>query len=228
MTVKLPWVEAEVTSLFDSGSALLKQVQPWQAPVLSANDEADDTRKAEASQLPTVEQLEEIRAQARQEGFQQGLAEGRREGEKQAARRAAQLDKLLHCLARPFEEQDARIEEQLVGLALAVARQLVRREIKSDPGQIVGVIREAMGLLPVATGTVQIELHPEDAALVREVLNLDEEDERSWRIQEVPTLSRGGCRIANSTSSIDATVEGRLNQVIAAVLGGERAVDVEQ
>ncbi|WP_456380670.1 flagellar assembly protein FliH [Thiolapillus sp.] len=217
-----------MTSLFDSGSVLLKQVQPWRAPDLSAGNESHVEQKIGATGLPTEEQLEEIRTQAWQEGFQQGLTEGLAAGKEQSAERLRQLDNLLQCLAQPFEELDSQIEEQLVGLALAVARQLVRREIKSDPGQIVGVIREAMGLLPAATGTVQIELHPEDAALVREVLNLDEEDERSWRIREVPTLSRGGCRIANTTSSIDATVEGRLNQVIAAVLGGERAVDIEQ
>ncbi len=225
---KLPWGEVEVTNLFDSSSVLLQQAQPWQAPDLSSGDENDAKQRTDPTRLPTAEQLEQTRNQARQEGFQQGLAEGLRAGKEQSAHQVQQLDKLLQCLAQPFEELDSQIEEQLVGLALAVARQLVRREIKSDPGQIVGVIREAMGLLPAATGTVQIELHPEDATLVREVLNLDEEDERSWRIREAPTLSRGGCRIANSTSSIDATVEGRLNQVIAAVLGGERAVDVEQ
>ncbi len=215
-------------SLSDSRSALLRQVQPWQAPVLSAGIENGAEQKADSTRLPAAEQLEEIHNQARQKGFQQGLAEGLRASEEQTARRVSQLDGLLQCLAQPFEKLDSQIEEQLVSLALAVARQLVHREIKSDPGQIVGVIREGMGLLPAATGAVQIELHPEDAALVREALNLDEEDERSWRIREVPTLSRGGCRIANSTSSIDATVEGRLNQVIAAVLGSERAVDIDQ
>ncbi len=215
-------------NLSDSGSALRRQVQPWQAPVLSAGNENGTEPKADATRLPAAEQLEDIRRQAHRKGFQQGLADGLRASEEQIAQRVSQLDDLLQCLAQPFEKLDSQIEEQLVHLALAVARQLVHREIKSDPGQIVGVIREAMGLLPAATGAVQIELHPEDAALVREVLNLDEEDERSWRIREVPTLSRGGCRIANSTSSIDATVEGRLNQVIAAVLGSERAVDVDQ
>jgi len=215
-------------SLSDSGSASLWRAQPWQAPVLSAGNENSTEQKDNPDHPPVAEQLQEAYNQARQKGFQQGLAEGLRAGEEQIAQRVNKLDDLLQCLAQPFEELDSQIEEQLVSLALAVARQLVRREIKSDPRQIVGVIREAVSLLPVATGTVQIELHPEDAALVREVLNLDEEDERSWRIREVPTLSRGGCCIANSTSSIDATVEGRLNQVIAAVLGSERVVDVDQ
>lgn len=222
--VKSHWVVAAVMNLSDSSVTVLKQPpRRWQAPSLSDNGEG----RIKAVQLPTADQLEVLHLQARKEAFEQGLAEGLRAAEEHSATRIRQLDSLLQCLADPFEQLDNQIEEQLVSLALMVARQLVRREIKSDPGQIVGVIREAMDLLPVASGTVQIELHPEDAALVRKVLHLGEEDERSWRIREVPTLSRGGCRIANSTSSIDATVEGRMNQVIAEVLGGERSVDVD-
>ncbi len=225
--VKSPWVAVEAMSLSDSASELLHAARRWQAPTLSMGAEESAAQPADSPRPPTAEQLEALHRQARQEGFEQGLAEGLRAGEEQSMQRARQLDSLLQCLARPFEELDSQVEEQLVILALTVARQLVRREIKSDPGQIVGVIREATSLLPVAAGTVQIELHPEDAVLVREVLNLDAEDERGWRIREVPTLSRGGCRIATNTSTIDATVEGRLNQVITEVLGGERAVDVD-
>ncbi|HID44377.1 MAG TPA: flagellar assembly protein FliH [Chromatiaceae bacterium] len=225
--VKLRWAAAGVTSLSDSTSTVLQQARRWQAPSLSADEDNVGAREEEGAQLPTAAQLEALHQQAREEGYRQGLAEGLREGREQTVRQINQLDQLLQCLAQPFEKLDSQVEEQLVTLALAVARQLVRREIKSDPGQIVGVIREATGLLPVASGKVQIELHPEDAALVREVLNLDEEDERSWHIREIPTLSRGGCRIVTSTSNIDATVEGRLNQVIAEVLGGERVVDTE-
>lgn len=227
MTVKSRWVAAVVMSLSDSGSPALKQARRWQAPDLSFEDENPAEMAAETAQPPTAAQLEEVHRLARQEGFQQGLEEGLREGRRQSAEKIVRLDSLLQYLAQPFEQLDDQVEEQLVALALAVARQLVRREIKADPGQIVGVIREAMDLLPVAAGKVQVELHPEDAALVRDVLNLDEDDERSWRIREVPTLSRGGCRIATSTSNIDATVEGRLNKVIAEVLGGERVVDVD-
>lgn len=201
------------------------QMQRWQAPALAAENASADEEQFGASQLPTAEQLEEIQNQAWQEGFEQGRREGLRSAEQEIDERIKCLDRLLGHLAAPFREVDREVEEQLVRLALIVARHLVRREIKADPGQIVGVIREAMGMLPVAAGTLQIELHPEDAALVRDVLNLAEEGEHSWRIHEDPTLTRGGCRISNTTSRIDATVEGRLNQVIATVLGGERAAD---
>lgn len=200
------------------------EVQRWQAPPLGSLDR-EDVIEESATPLPTAEQIEEIQRQAWQEGFEQGRVEGLQAAEQEAAERLRCLDQILQQMAHPLDELDERVEEQLVSLAMATARQLIRREIKSDPGQIIGVIREGIKLLPVSAGNIQLELHPEDAALVRERLNLGDGDERSWHIAEDPTLSRGGCHISNSTSRIDATLETRINQVIAAVLGGDRVED---
>ena len=38
---------------------------------------------------------------------------------------------------------------------------------------------------------------------------------------------RGGCKVLTDTSQIDASVESRLNAVIASVLGGQRKADNE-
>jgi len=108
----------------------------------------------------------------------------------------------------------------------AVAKQLVRRELKTDPGQVLAVVREAMAALPLAARNVRLHLHPEDATLVREMLTLGD-NERGWQIVEDPVLSRGGCKISSDTSQIDASVERRLHTVIANVLGGQRETDVE-
>ncbi len=51
------------------------------------------------------------------------------------------------------------------------------------------------------------------------------EESYTWRIQDDPTLTRGGCRVETNTSSIDASVERRLGAVIAKVLGDERKED---
>ncbi|MFA7388767.1 MAG: FliH/SctL family protein, partial [Thiohalobacteraceae bacterium] len=116
--------------------------------------------------------------------------------------------------------------QELVHLALAVAQQLVRRELKADPGQVLAAVRETMAALPLAARNVRLHLHPEDAALVREALSL-QDNERGWKIAEDPVLTRGGCKISSDTSQIDASVERRLQQAIANVLGGERDSDAE-
>lgn len=172
----------------------------------------------------TARELEEIHNQARREGFEEGLSQGRDAARKEFMQRLQLLDTAMQKLARPFEEMDESVEQQLAQLAMLVARQLVRRELKADPGQVVAVVREALAALPVGARDVRLALNPEDAAMIRELLSLQEGD-HAIRVVEDPVQSRGGCRVLTETSQIDATVESRLSAVIANTLGGLRSTD---
>jgi flagellar assembly protein FliH len=166
------------------------------------------------------------------EAWEQGFAAGRAAGCAQALTeqetltqqlrtRVQRLEGMLDLQARPLAELDESVLRQLASLAGAIARQLVRRELRTQPEQIIAVIRETVALLPAAARDVRIHLHPEDAALVRERL-VEPAAERAWTLVEDPVITRGGCRISSENSSIDAQVETRLGAAIAAVLGDER------
>jgi flagellar assembly protein FliH len=119
-------------------------------------------------------------------------------------------------------ELDDQVQRQLSLLAGAIARQVIRREIKLNPADIVGVIRDTIALLPVTARDVRVYLHPDDARLVRSRL-AEVSSERAWSIVEDAVLPCGGCRVTSESSSIDAQVEQRLGAAIAAVLGDERS-----
>ena len=53
------------------------------------------------------------------------------------------------------------------------------------------------------------------------------ENEAQIQILDDPVQARGGCKVQTETSQIDASVETRLNAIIAQVLGGEREEDQE-
>ena len=173
----------------------------------------------------TAEQLEQIQQTAYREGYELGRKEGRAAGQQEINTAVARLGQVINAFTEPLQDVDARVEEELVALALAIARQIIRREIKSDPGQVVAVVREALAALPSASRRVQISLNPEDARLVREALTSGAGEEANWRIIEEPMLTRGGCRIAAEHSQIDATVEKRMAVIAAQLLGGERRDD---
>jgi flagellar assembly protein FliH len=194
-------------------------------------DPAAGAAAAEARARPlTAAQLEALHAQAYQEGFdlgrREGLAaghqEGLRAGEREAQDRVRHLESLLRTLSGPLEVLDAEVEEALVGLTVAIARHLVRRELKLDPSQVIAVVREAVSVLPVAARAVRLHLHPSDAAIVRERMRLNDGEESAWQLVEDPGLTRGGCRVSTEVSEVDATVESRLAAVVASVLGEER------
>ena len=178
--------------------------------------------------LMTAEQIERIQSQAFKEAYETGFAKGRAEGmaagQEEITRNAQLLDELLQSLSRPFAEMDEDVTQQIVDLSVAIARQLVRRELKQDATQIVGVVQEAVALLPVAARGVKVCLHPDDARVMRDTLPAVD-GERSWTLVDDPGLARGDCCILTETSRIDASLEKRLNAIASQLLGGEREVD---
>ena len=197
--------------------ALLATAQPYSLPAVDGpiiGRRVSEKEKAEAERVQFAK------------GYEDGVAAGRREIDAEVAKlrsRLAQLDKILGSLAKPFEELDKQVEEQLTLLALTVGKQMVRRELKTDPAQVIGVIRECVGRLPVAARDVRVKLHPQDAAVVRELLATNPGTERAWNVVEDPALTRGGCIVVSDSSQIDARLDARLNAVVAAAFGDERS-----
>jgi flagellar assembly protein FliH len=195
-----------------------------------------------SSSMPhlTVNEIESMQKQAYEEafalgkndGFQQGFEQGLIEGGKKGYEdnvvllnnKAAEFDALMESLAEPFKTLDEEVEKELVKLAIGIANQIIRREIKLDPGQVIAAVREAINVLPLSSQKIMLYLHPEDAGLVRSVLSLDEMS-TPWGITEDPLITRGGCKVDTDVSHVNATVENRLAAVIATTLGGERERD---
>jgi flagellar assembly protein FliH len=187
--------------------------QVWAAPDMAA--------AAPAKPMATVSGLVDLQAEAYKEAFELGLAEGREAGRTEVRAQVERLAGMFYDLAKPFEALDAEVERELLTLAMALARQIVRRELKTDPTQIIGIIRDAIAALPVAAREVRVHLHPEDAAVVRQNLAPTESD-RAWSIVEDPVMARGGCQVTTAVSRIDARLETRLGAILSELLGTER------
>jgi flagellar assembly protein FliH len=193
-------------------------VERWAAPAVEGPIVG---RRADAASVR--DRQEEAAQHAR--GYEAGVAAGRAEMQlrlTEVQARVTHLDSILKFLARPLEELDATVERELALLALTIGQHLLRRELKTDPAQIIAIIREAVGRLPAAARDVRVHLHPDDAAVVRERLPAPA-TERAWSVIEDPALARGGCLVRTDTSQIDARLESRVSAIIAAALGEERA-----
>lgn len=180
----------------------------------------------------TVQELEDVEKRAYEEAYAKGRAEGLASAERetrpqlqQLQARIERLDSIIGTLARPLQELDAVVEDQLVQLALTVAKHLVRRELRIDPSQVIAIIRETVALLPASARDVRVHLHPEDAAVVREKLAAPA-GEKVWTIVEDPVMGRGGCRVTTDTAQIDARLETRIGTVVSALLGEERVTAI--
>ncbi len=193
------------------------EIAPWRPPAVHG----PVSNRSVADPPPTAGELEAIQKEAYAEAYATGLEEGRAAGREQLRRETAHLAEIVNALARPFDELGDEVEKQVVDLAMIVVRHLYRRAIKTDPAQIIGVVRRALNVLPASARDVRLFLHPDDAAIVNESL-ADSEGERAWRIVEDPMLTRGGCRVATDASRVDARVESRLAEIVSAIAGDDR------
>jgi flagellar assembly protein FliH len=200
----------------------LTAYERWELPVMNGKTVSSSDKVA------TAKELESIQKQAYDESFSQGKKDGYAQGKAEVEQNAQALRSMIELLAEPLKELDDDIVLQLAELAMAVAKQVIRRELHSEQGEIVGIVREAVSALPASSRKVILHISPDDSELVRNAFSIGEQAESqefSWKIVEDPMLSRGGCKITSDNSQIDATVEARLNRVINTLLGGERETD---
>ncbi len=205
-----------MSKIIDGNS--LAEYEPWNAP--QVDDVSAVNRSADGAARVTVRDIEEIQQRAYEDGF----SRGHQEGLCAAREEVRHLGLVLTRLQEPLADMDEQVLQELVSLVKSTTRQLVRREIRIAPEGIVAILREAINVLPSSAREIEIHMHPDDVKLVRNILSIDD-DHPTWTLTEDPVLTQGDCRVVTENSQIDATLEGRLNAVISALLGGERDDD---
>jgi flagellar assembly protein FliH len=198
-----------------------------------------DLPKVEGAALPrgsggvNVMHLAAVERDAWEHGYKAGHVEGVRKGEADLKLRIAEVDvkiaalqAIIETLAKPLADLDTGIETELTRLAMIIAKHLVRRELKLDPAQVIGIVRHTVGLLPLAARNIKVHLHPDDAAILRDRLATPV-GEREWELREDPLMARGGCRVTTDNASIDARVESTIAAAMRGLLGDDRAERVD-
>ena len=184
-------------------------------PALSAEPEEE----IEHAKPFTVEELEQIREEAYNEGFSTGEKDGFHSGQLKAQQEARsridarllELEALMAQLMEPLNDQDEQVEDMLLTLVETMVRQVIQRELKTDSSQILQVLRGALKALPMGAGNIRIYLNPADFDAVKA---LRERHEESWRLLEDDSLLPGGCRIETEHSQVDASLETRLKLIV--------------
>lgn len=179
--------------------------------------------RAEVSAPQTAEDLARVRAQAYHRAYADGHAKAYADTKQRIEREIAHLGRICEELAAPLAVVDDAVVDSVAELAVMIARHLVRRELKHAPGEVVGVVREAMRQLPLATRRARIHLHPDDYLLVQEALAV--RTDTAWHLEADPLIARGGCVVETESSRIDAQVESRIAAIASKMFGGERGED---
>ncbi len=200
-------------------------------PTAVARAEAE---KAARSAL--TRQLSQQIADRRESARIEGLAEGHREGyaaghvEGLAAGRAAasaerdQLAALAGELSGALAAADEQISQQLLSLALDIARAMIGTAITARPALLLPLVTRLVREMPATREPAALLLHADDVALVRAHLG-DLLDKDGWSLRADHQLQRGSCRIETATRQIDADIALRWKRIGAALGQDLRWID---
>ena len=172
---------------------------------------------------PTVEELEQIREDARQDGYAEGLEVGRAEAIEAGLQATKEELQHVRALADSFssalQDADQLISNDVLELALQLAKGMLKNALPVKPELILPIVRDAIEYLPALQQPALLVLHPDDAATVRAGIG-EELDKGGWRVVEDPSVGRGGCKVDTASNQIDATAAARW-QRLSHALGKE-------
>lgn len=157
-------------------------VLPWRYPVLAAEAELRVPCEQQLDPQIRIQELESRIAQREREhaheleGLRRSLIEeagARSDSEERAWRErcARQLSETLRDFRATSDEYLARVEHEVVRLALAIAERVLHREAQMDPLLLSGAVRVALGQLAEST-EVRLRIPADQRELWEEMLRL--------------------------------------------------------
>jgi len=179
-----------------------------------------------ARQAPSPEAAEAERERAREEGYETGFNDGMIAGRNQAMK---ELRPNLQASVKVVEEMEEfqtalmeKMEENLTVLALAVARQLMEREVQAEPEVVANLVRSALSHFPLDQ-KLRIRLHPADLSMISREHSSGQAPVAGGReVRWVPdeTIARGGCMVEGPERIVDGRVESALERIYRTVDNG--------
>jgi len=210
-----------------------EQMTPYQRWEMASFDEPQEEipppEEQFAEEIPpppvlTLEEIEAIREQARQEGYAEGQQQGMQAGRSEGYMAGLQLGQTeinetiqhLRQIAVSFGTEVSQTSEtmapELLNLGLDISKAMIKTALSVKPELILPTISAAIHSLPSLQLPALLYLQPDDAALVREHLG-EELSQNGWRLVEDPELQRGGCRMETGTNQVDATMQTRWRRI---------------
>jgi len=179
--------------------------------------------RAEAERIAALEQ-------SRQGGYHDGYRDGIEALEafkvNFTAQTTAQVSALVQRMQTQFDAIEQDVARRVAGIALEIARQVLRSELHAHPDAVVAVTQEALGQLLHSARHVALRVNPQDHELVASGC-AEALDARGVHLIADAGIEPGGCLVESSIGEVDARVATRWARATAA-LGREEPWDAER
>lgn len=177
----------------------------------NASNEKDSPnagKEAENLQRISEQDLARLVSEARATGFREGQNEASKRFEVQLAEQSQLITGALSSFEEERNNYYAKVETQLVHLALAIAGKILHREAQVDRMVVAGLVKVMLERMQQTTKAV-IRIRPDEALSWRHYFNTNPDLE----IVEDPTLEPNACRIETELGVAEMGLDAQLKEV---------------
>lgn len=159
----------------------------------------------------TESSLAERLAAERAAGYADAEARLRREFQQKAELQASKISEAIASFEQERKDYFARVEAEVVQLALAIAGKILHREAQVDPMLIGAIVHLALGQLKEGSAAT-VRVRPEDANkwrdhIASQAMNL------SVKVVEDGELERGDCLLETEMGTVNFSLDAQLKEV---------------
>lgn len=163
-----------------------------------------------------AQMFEDMRKKGYAKGMQEGFAVGMTEARERAQADMQYFAMLMTNFVQALEQSDEKIAEDVLSLALDIAKAMLKTKLQVDTAAIVPIVMDAINNLPHIQKPARILLHHDDLHMLREYM-ADEIASQQWQLQEDNHIERGGCIVETATNQVDATNSVRWKRITEAL-----------
>ena len=164
--------------------------------------------------------VDAISRDAWERGFEEGRSTGEAAAETRLQATRGALDAALHTLQQETDHWVGNAQENICALAMAVARQVLAREVLTERDTVDALVRQALAEFPLDQPLI-VRLHPADLGVLTSLqgsitqgrpapLGADR-PEVQWLPD--PRVTRGGCMIEGRDRIIDGRIDTALERL---------------
>lgn len=212
-----------VANLISADEIPAPEVKTWKYQDLAQKEVSDkkavdeDVRETirQEMQPEILKQAEILKAEtyekAHAEGYEAGFNEGAEAGKKQAyesaeveakqllSEQVKSLQSLIESMSEPYQLISESVFESLSRLALEMAAKVVEVDVQLHQDWVLKALHEAITKLPEDSEHLDIQVHPDDLAVIEQY---QQTEQKKWRISADSDLPKGSCRVKHKSSVV--------------------------
>ncbi len=122
---------------------------------------------------------------------------------------------MLSGFARQRRELLADLQPYVVRISVEIARRILRRELRTDPGMITRIAEAALEQVGAAAN-VRVRVHPLDAQILEQsMMEIVSAPDEAAAIEVVPdaAIEQGGCVVESDRGIVDARLRTQFEEI---------------